>query len=147
MPYPHTCIWILSLTRWCYGCVVFTIDESARVCSKYSNWYYYFSSIVIELLLQDGQRKFCCFFFFFLFFIFCSRRTTRPYPCSEHLASSKLPCFENLQSQIQVCLYVTSEILWVGGKLTCSDRTKNRKASRGGSINTHWRKSVLHFVA
>ena len=62
-------------------CIIFTIDESIRVCSKYividitfylfeagqklvrsrSN---YFSSIAIELLLQDGQCKLCgCFWF------------------------------------------------------------------------------------
>ena len=78
--------------------------------------------------------------------LLCSRRTTRSYPCSEHWASSKLSCFENLQSQIQICLYMTSEILCVGGKLTRSDRTNSRKASRGGSVSTHRRKSVLHFV-
>ena len=107
--------------------------------------------IGITTLVRSQSKYFCrtdnANFAGFLFDRDCSRRTTRPFPCSEHLASSKFSCFENLQSQIQVCLYVTSEILCVGGKLTCSDRTNSRKASRGGSVSTHRRKSVLHFVA
>ena len=46
---------------------------------------------------------------------------------------SKPSCFENLQ----IYLYVTSEIYFVTGKLTCSERTNSRKASRGGSVSTH----------
>ena len=53
-------------------CIVFSIGESPRVCSKYSHWYYLLltwggakvSSIAIELLLQGQKRKSCRFFFF-----------------------------------------------------------------------------------
>ena len=70
----------------------------------------------------------------------------KTYPCSEHWTSSKPSCFENLQSQIQVCLYVTSEILCVGGKLICSDRTNSRKAYRGGSVSTRINRRKFDFV-
>ena len=71
-------------------CIVFTIGESPRVCSKYSHWYnlllIWGSAKVssIELLLQDGQRKFCGFFWFhrdrtgsIAIELLCSRRTMR----------------------------------------------------------------------
>ena len=54
-------------------CIVFTIGESPRVCSKYSNWYYLLlvwggakvTSIEIELLLlHDGRSKLCIMFRF-----------------------------------------------------------------------------------
>ena len=67
--------------------------------------------------------------------------------CCEHWnTSSKPSCFENLQSQIQVCLYVTSEILCIGGNLTCLDRTNSPKASRGGSVSTHINRRKFDFV-
>ena len=48
-------------------CIVFSIGESPRVCSKYSHWYYLLliwggakvSSIAIELLLRYQKCKFC----------------------------------------------------------------------------------------
>ena len=66
-------------------CIIFTIGESPRVCSKFSHWYYLLliwggakvSSIAIELLLQDGQRKLCEFVCFAIELLF-SWRTTRP---------------------------------------------------------------------
>ena len=44
----------------------------------------------------------------------------------------KPSCYENVQYA-----YVTSEMYFVTGKLTCSERTNSRKASRGGSVSTH----------
>ena len=61
-------------------CIVFSIGESLRVCSKFSHWYYLLliwggakvSSIAIELLLQDQKRKILQIFFVV---VLCSRRT------------------------------------------------------------------------
>ena len=39
--------------------------------------------------------------------------------------------------ELTVYLYVTSEIYFVTGKLTCSEHTNSRKASRSGSVSTH----------
>ena len=39
--------------------------------------------------------------------------------------------------ELTVCLYVASEIYFVTGKLICSERTNNWKASRDGLVRTH----------
>ena len=41
---------------------------------------------------------------------------------------------------------MTSEIFFVTGKLTCSERTNSRNAPRGGSVSTHIKRRKFDSV-